>query len=96
MVKDSGIITSLDTATGKPLKQGRATGGGNYYASVVAGDGKVYVISEGGIVTILKAARDWSILDSFDFKERIMATPVIADGMMMIRTDTALYAFQGR
>lgn len=94
MVKDSGIITSLDATTGKPLKQGRAIGGGNYYASVVAGDGKVYMISEGGVVTILKADRDWSILGSHDFKERIMATPVIADGMMLIRTDAALYSFQ--
>ena len=96
MVKDGGIITSLDAATGEPLQQGRAIGGGNYYASIVAGDGKVYLISEGGVVTILKAGRDWSILGSSDFQERIMATPVIADGMMLIRTDAALYAFRGR
>ncbi len=96
MVKDGGIITSLDAATGEPLQQGRAIGGGNYYASIVAGDGKVYLISEGGVVTILKAGRDWSILGSSDFHERIMATPVIADGIMLIRTDAALYAFRAR
>ena len=94
MVKDGGIITSLDAATGEILKQGRAIGGGNYYASIVAGDGKVYLISEGGGVTILKAGRDWSILGSYDFQERILATPVIADGLMLIRTDAALYAFR--
>lgn len=96
MVKDGGIITSLDAATGELLKQGRAIGGGNYYASIVAGDGKVYLISEGGGVTILKAGRDWTILGSFDFKERILATPVIGDGLMLIRTDAALYAFRAR
>jgi outer membrane protein assembly factor BamB len=94
MVKDSGIITSLDANTGEMLKQGRAVGRGNYYASIVAGDGKIYLVSEGGVVTILKAGRDWSVLGSFDFKERIMATPVIADGQMLIRTDVALYAFR--
>ena len=94
MVKDSGIITSLDAATGELLKQGRAIGRGNYYASIVAGDGKVYLISESGVVTILKAGRDWTILGSSDFQERIMATPVIADGQMLIRTDAALYAFR--
>ena len=93
MIKDSGIITSLDAATGELLKQGRAEGRGNYYASIVAGDGKVYLISEGGVVTVLKAGRDWSILASTDFKERIMATPVVSDGIMLIRTDAALYAF---
>lgn len=96
MVKDGGIITSLDASTGEVLKQGRAIGGGNYYASIVAGDGKVYLISEGGVITILKAGRDWSILESFDFKERILATPVVADGMMLIRTDNALYAFRAK
>jgi len=96
MVKDGGVITSLDAATGEPLKQGRATGPGNYYASIVAGDGKVYLISEGGVVTVLKAGRDWSILASSDFQERIMATPVISNGLMLIRTDAALYAFRCR
>ena len=94
MVKDGGIITTLDASNGEALKQARAIGGGSYYASIVAGDGKVYLISEGGVVTILKAGRDWSILGSHDFKERILATPVIADGMMLIRTDNALYAFR--
>jgi len=94
MVKDSGIITSLDATNGDMLKQGRAIGRGNYYASLVAGDGKVYLISEGGVVTVLSAGRDWSVLGSHDFKERVMATPVIADGTMLIRTDAAIYAFR--
>ena len=96
MVKDSGIITSLDASSGELLKQGRAIGRGNYYASLVAGDKKVYLISESGVVTVLKAGRDWSVLGSHDFKERIMATPVIADGIMLIRTDAAVYAFRCR
>jgi len=91
MVKDSGIITSLDAATGDLLQQGRARGRGNYYASLVAGDGKVYLTSERGVVTILEAGRKWKILSSYDFGERIMATPVIADGQMFVRTDKALY-----
>ena len=44
IVKDGGIITSLDPATGKVLKQGRSPEGlGEYFASPVAADGKVYV-----------------------------------------------------
>ncbi|MBL8815095.1 MAG: PQQ-binding-like beta-propeller repeat protein [Planctomyces sp.] len=93
MVKDSGIITSVDIQTGEMLKQGRAIGRGNYYASLVAGDGKVYMISESGVMTILKAGRDWEIVGSHDFGERVLATPVFADGMMIIRTDAAVYAF---
>lgn len=93
MVKDSGIITSVDIQTGEMLKQGRAVGRGNYYASLVAGDGKIYMISESGVMTILKAGKDWEIIGSHDFGERVLATPVFADGMMIIRTDAAVYAF---
>jgi outer membrane protein assembly factor BamB len=93
MVKDSGIITSLDAATGELGKQGRARGRGNYYASLVAGDGKVYLASERGVITVLKAGRKWEILSSYDFGERIMATPVAANGQFFIRTDEALYCY---
>jgi outer membrane protein assembly factor BamB len=96
MVKDSGVITSLDAKTGDLLKQGRARGPGNYYASLVAGDGKVYLASEQGVVTVLSAGRDWSLLSSHDFAERIMATPAINGGRIYIRTDDAMYCFESR
>ena len=93
MVKDSGIVTSLDAKTGQLLKQGRAIGTGNYYASAVAGDGKVWLASESGVVSVLEAGREWRILSSHDFGERIMATPVMKDGVIYLRTDNALYSF---
>lgn len=93
MVKDSGVITSLDAATGDVGKQGRARGRGNYYASLVAGDGKVYLASERGVITVLTAGREWEIISSYDFGERIMATPTAADGKLFIRTDEALYCY---
>ena len=96
MVKDSGIITTLDAETGNLLKQGRARGPGNYYASLVAGDGKVYLISEQGVITVLKADREWSILASHDFGERILATPTIRAGRIYLRTDEAMYCFAER
>lgn len=94
MVKDSGIVTSLDAVTGDILQQGRAEGAGNYYASLLAGDGKVYLASERGVLTILRASRSWSVLSSHDFKERIMATPTVIDGTLFVRTDEAMYAFR--
>ncbi len=93
MVKDSGIITILDVENGKQLQQLRAEGRGNYYASLVAGDGKVYAISESGVVTVLQSGKSGKILSKHDLGERVMASPVIRDGVIYIRTDSALYAF---
>ena len=41
IVKEGGIISSVEITSGKTMKQGRVRGGGNYYASPVAGDGKL-------------------------------------------------------
>ena len=93
MVKNGGIVTSLDAESGKLLKQGRLTGLGNYFASPVAGDGKVYLASESGVITVLKAGVEWEISSSHDLDERIMASPVIADGRIYVRTEEALYSY---
>ena len=93
MVKNGGIVTSLDAESGKLLKQGRVTGLGNYFASPVAGDGKVFLASERGVITVLKAGSEWEILSSHDLGERIMASPVIAAGRIYVRTEESLYSF---
>jgi outer membrane protein assembly factor BamB len=93
MIKDGGIMTALDASTGAIVKQGRLEGRGNYYASPVAADGLIYSASEKGVVTIVKAGAEWDVLSSHDFKERIMATPVISNGQLFIRTDAALYSY---
>ena len=93
MVKDGGIVTSVDPETGAALKRGRARGVGKYYASPVAADGRIYLASERGMLTILKAGAQWEVESYRDFEERIMATPVLRDGIVYLRTDDALYAF---
>ena len=75
------------------VAQGRAEGAGNYYASPVAGDGKVYFASERGVITILQAGRQWETLGARELGQRVMATPVIRDGKIYLRTDEALYCF---
>ena len=93
MVKDGGILTSLDASTGEVGRQARLPGRGSYYSSIASGDGKLYVCSERGVLSVLSADRDWELLSSRDFGDRIYATPVIADGRVYLRTHTALYCF---
>jgi outer membrane protein assembly factor BamB len=96
LVRNGGILQTLDPASGKLLKQGRLTHAlDEYYASPVAGDGKVYMISRNGTVSVLDAGADWKVAASGDFGEEVFATPAIADGHMWVRTATALYDFAG-
>ena len=94
MVNDSGILLSFDPATGKVIKQGRLHGAiDKYFASPVAADGKVFLVGQGGQVSVLKAAGDWQVLSVNELDDEVFATPAIADGRVYIRTRSALYSF---
>jgi outer membrane protein assembly factor BamB len=97
MVRTGGIVTSLDPATGQLLKEGRSREAlGEYYASPVAADGKVYLASEEGKVTVLKAAKEWEVMQVNDLREEIHATPALSDGRIYVRTHDNLYCFAAR
>jgi len=94
MVNDSGILLSFDPATGSVIKQGRLHGAiDKYFASPVAANGKVFVVGQGGQVSVLKAAGDWQVLAVNELDDEVFATPAIADGRVYIRTRSALYSF---
>jgi len=94
LVKEGGILTALDPATGKVLKQGRLTGApGAYFSSPVAADGKLFTISEEGKATVLKPGADWEILQVNTLGDECNATPAMVDGRIYLRTHTALWCF---
>ena len=94
LVKDGGIVTSLDPETGTVYKQGRLPDApGPYWASPVAGDGRVYVASEAGVVSVLRAGKDWAVLAGNDLGDQLFATPAISDGRIYVRTRSRLYCF---
>ena len=67
---------------------------GSYYASPVAADGRIYVASLNGQVTVLAAGGETpKVLHRADFGERISATPAPVGNSLYLRTATALYAF---
>jgi outer membrane protein assembly factor BamB len=96
MVKEGGLVTKLDAATGELLQEERVPGPGNYFASPVAGDGKVYFSSEPGTISIVAAQREWQVISSRNFHEKIYATPVLDHGRMFVRTERAIYCFHVR
>ena len=71
----------------------RVPGRGNYYSSPVGGDGKVYLLSEQGELTVISAKADWEVLHTVDFGEPIFATPALVDGRIYLRTAGHLYCF---
>jgi outer membrane protein assembly factor BamB len=94
MINDSGILLSFNPANGNVLKQGRLHGAiDKYFSSPVAADDKVFLIGQGGQVSVVKASGEWEVLAVNELDDECYATPAIADGRLYIRTRSALYAF---
>lgn len=95
-VRDGGIVTRFSAGEGKVINMERLTDFGNYYASPVSADGRVYIASRQGIVTVIANDAEWRVLETYDFNEGIYATPFFAEGCLFIRTEKALYCYRKR
>jgi outer membrane protein assembly factor BamB len=90
MAGDVGVITCVDARTGERVWRERL--GGIYTASPIAGDGKIYLMSESGETIVLKAGRTPQVLSRNAIDGRILASPAVSGGRLFIRTDDAVIA----
>lgn len=93
MVRDGGLATCIEAATGKVLFRERLGPSGTYFASPIAGDHKIYAASRDGVITVFEASDKLKVLARNRLGETINATPAAVDGKLYIRTDNHLYAF---
>ena len=89
MVSDGGIASCVDAKTGRVHWQERI--GGNYLASPIYADGRIYFQNEEGTGVVLKAGREFEKLASNALDERTLASYAVADGALFIRAEKHLY-----
>lgn len=92
VMEDGGIASCLDTATGQAYWSERT--GGNYSASPLLADGRIYFASQEGKVTVIAPGTTWQVLAENQLDGQLMASPVALDGTLLIRSDSALYRIQ--
>ena len=91
MLADSGIVTCADVKTGK-VKYTKRLSKGPYHASLVAGDGKVYLQSTTGVCTVLKADDSGEVLAENKLDGQFFSTPAISNGVVFLRAYERIYA----
>jgi outer membrane protein assembly factor BamB len=92
IVRDNGVMYCYDARTGTEVYAGRRVKPGTYSASPIVADGKIYVTSEDGVTTVVKAGPQFEILAENNLDDFTLSSPAIVKGQIFIRTDSALWA----
>ncbi len=86
----NGVFACYNAISGEKIYEQRLGPGGFFSSSPVAGDGKIYAISEDGEAYVIKAGPKFELISSVSLGEVCMATPALSQGMIIIRTLTQL------
>jgi outer membrane protein assembly factor BamB len=94
-LQHGGILTAADAKTGNVAWTYRLEG--QYAASPLWAEGRLYVVSEEGAATVLRdAGADCEPVGSGSLKDKILASPVAAGDALFLRSDNHLYCIGAR
>ncbi len=65
--------------------------GGNYCASPVYADGRIYFLSETGETTVIEASPEFKIVSRNPLNEKCQASMAVSEGSLFVRTDQNIY-----
>jgi outer membrane protein assembly factor BamB len=89
MISDNGIASCSDARTGQ--EHWRVRLGGNYSASPVYADGRIYFLSEEGETAVIGPGRQYTPLATNRLDGQALASMAVSAGSIFIRTRTHLY-----
>lgn len=92
-VKNGGVLTCLELKTGKRIYRMRTKGRGTHYASPLIAGGNIFSTSGDGLISVLTLGPKPELLAANKMQDRVYATPAISDGVIYVRTHSALFAF---
>ncbi len=92
-VTSGGVMTNHEAATGDVHWRERLEG--EYFASLVAGDGKIYATNTEGATTVIAAKPLYREISVNQSGNGVYASPAIADGGLLIRTADELFFIEG-
>jgi outer membrane protein assembly factor BamB len=97
MVRNGGVLSCLDVTSGKLVYRGRLGTPGPFFSSPIAAGQHLYMGSGDGVMAVVAAGDTLKVLARNDLGEPIFATPAVSsEGVLYVRTASALYAFGDR
>ncbi|MDA1038970.1 MAG: PQQ-binding-like beta-propeller repeat protein [Planctomycetota bacterium] len=93
LLHKDGKLQCVDLETGEDVYVKR-THTGQHRTSPLLADGRLSFGSNDGWVSVVKAGREFELLDSIDIGEAITASLIVANGTLYLRSYDALYAIR--
>jgi outer membrane protein assembly factor BamB len=94
VVSDQGVATCLDARTGEEIWARRL--GGNFNASPLFADGRIYFCNRDGLTTVISPSREFRLLAENRLEGAFFASPAVVGRSLVLRTDKALYRIEKR
>lgn len=88
-VTDQGVLSCAKTSNGEVIWSKRIAG--NYSASPLLADGKLYFSSREGHTTVIRPGREYDEIAVNTLDGQLMASPAVVDESLLLRTNTHLY-----
>jgi len=94
---DTGMLSCFNAKTGEPYyQQTRLPQADTFKASPIGANGKLYLASESGVVTIVRMGDKFEVIASNTFEDQVfIASPVVADGDLLLRSQNQLLCISG-
>jgi outer membrane protein assembly factor BamB len=93
VLANNGVLDAYNLRTGDEIYRQRLPNIGNgFSASPVAADGKIYISSEDGEISVIAAGSPFKQIAANPMGELLMATPALSQGVMYVRSSKSLFA----
>ena len=92
MVDDGGTASCLEAKTGATVWSERIRG--QYSASPLYADGRIYFFSHDGRCTVIRPGRTYELLATNRLPDGFMASPAVTGKALILRTKTHLYRIE--
>ncbi len=92
LVNNTGIVQCVEAGTGKVVWKDRMDG--NYAASPLYVDGRMYFFSEEGKATVVQPGREYKVLAVNELDEPLKASPAVAGKALIVRTKSHLFCIE--
>ena len=93
VLNNNGIFDAYNLGTGEEVYRQRLPNiGSGFSASPVGADGKIYLSSEDGEISVISAGTKFTQIATNDMGETLMATPALSEGVLYARTAKNVFA----